>query len=190
MIIYLIRHGETTGDIEGRYGGDYDDCLTGKGRAQSKEMAKKLKDKGIQIIYHIPKKRAKNTAKILNGFLNKGLEEVNELRERNNYGILTGLTEHESKKRYPKEADKLKIMGSHHDIKGSEDYGSFKNRILNVFEKITNKEDFKVVAVVSHGGPIKCILEEILKIKKTDALEDCTVIELEKTNNKTKIIKM
>jgi hypothetical protein len=28
MKIYLIRHGETTGDVEGRYGGDFDDSLS------------------------------------------------------------------------------------------------------------------------------------------------------------------
>ena len=31
MLIYLARHGETTGDVEDRYGGDYDDHLTEKG---------------------------------------------------------------------------------------------------------------------------------------------------------------
>ena len=31
MKIYLIRHGETTSDIEDRFGGDYDDHLTSHG---------------------------------------------------------------------------------------------------------------------------------------------------------------
>jgi broad specificity phosphatase PhoE len=31
MNLFFIRHGETTGDVEGRYGGDYDDRLTEKG---------------------------------------------------------------------------------------------------------------------------------------------------------------
>ena len=34
MKIYLIRHGETTGDIEDRYGGDYDDHLSKNGKQQ------------------------------------------------------------------------------------------------------------------------------------------------------------
>ena len=39
MKIFLIRHGETTGDIENRYGGSYDDHLTQRGRAQLEETA-------------------------------------------------------------------------------------------------------------------------------------------------------
>lgn len=35
MKIYLIRHGESTSDVENRYGGTYNDHLTQKGKAQS-----------------------------------------------------------------------------------------------------------------------------------------------------------
>jgi broad specificity phosphatase PhoE len=35
MIIYLIRHGESTSDIDNLYGGDYDDHLTENGKAQA-----------------------------------------------------------------------------------------------------------------------------------------------------------
>ena len=41
MKIYLIRHGQTTGDIEDRFGGDYDDHLTRLGKSQSQNLAKK-----------------------------------------------------------------------------------------------------------------------------------------------------
>ena len=64
MKIFLIRHGETTGDIEDRYGGDYDDHLSEKGKQQSKELAEKLKNKGIELIFHSPRIRATETATI------------------------------------------------------------------------------------------------------------------------------
>ena len=51
MKIFLIRHGETTSDVEDRYGGDYDDHLTEKGEQQSEELAEILKDKNIQVIF-------------------------------------------------------------------------------------------------------------------------------------------
>lgn len=35
MKIYLIRHGQTTGDVEDRYGGAYDDELTDKGKNEA-----------------------------------------------------------------------------------------------------------------------------------------------------------
>ena len=49
MKIYLIRHGQTTGDLEDRYGGDYDDHLTEEGEQQAKRLAEKLASSGIEI---------------------------------------------------------------------------------------------------------------------------------------------
>jgi len=54
MKIYLIRHGETTGDIENRYGGSYDDHLTEKGKEQMKKTAEQLVGKNIEIIFASP----------------------------------------------------------------------------------------------------------------------------------------
>ena len=39
MKIFIVRHGETTGDLEDRYGGDYEDHLTLHGKEESKEAA-------------------------------------------------------------------------------------------------------------------------------------------------------
>ncbi len=39
MKLIFIRHGETTGDVEDRYGGDYDDNLTAKGHEQAKKFS-------------------------------------------------------------------------------------------------------------------------------------------------------
>ena len=51
MKIYIIRHGQTTGDVEDRYGGAYDDELTDKGKTQAQELASKLSDSGIKILF-------------------------------------------------------------------------------------------------------------------------------------------
>ena len=189
MKIYLIRHGETTGDVENRYGGDYDDHLSFKGKAQCAELAKKLKNKGIEIIYHSPKIRAKETAQILNKLLGVKLESVQDLRERNNYGILTGLVKSEAKEKYPKEAEKLEKSKIYHDVKSSEDYNSFKKRIINVFEKVS-KNNYNVIAILTHGGPISCIIREALNLGEFEFLGDCAILEIEKTGPKLELIKL
>src|SRR6056297_1925659 len=61
MKILLIRHGETTGDLEDRYGGSYDDHLTDKGREQLAHTATQVADKGIEIIFHSPLIRARES---------------------------------------------------------------------------------------------------------------------------------
>ena len=51
MKIYLIRYGQTTGDVEDRYGGAYDDELSDKGKIQAEELANKIDNSGIQILF-------------------------------------------------------------------------------------------------------------------------------------------
>ena len=159
MKIYLIRHGETTGDIENRYGGDYDDHLSATGKVQCEGLVQKLKNKNIEIIYHSPRIRAKETAEILNKSLKVNIEPVTDLRERNNYGVLTGLVKTEAKAKHPEEVKKLEKDKLHHKVSGSEDYKPFKERVISAFQKlISGKHD--VVAIISHGGPISCIFRE------------------------------
>lgn len=190
MIVYLIRHGETTGDIEDRYGGDYDDHLSNRGKEQAKELAENLKGKGIQIIFSSPRIRAKETARIVGKTLNVKVEFLNDLRERNNYGILTGLIKSEAKKKYPGEVKKLEEDELRHKVANSEDYNSFKQRIVNAFDLILNNREHDIVAVISHGGPIRCIIREVLNLGELKNLGDCAILEIKKDDKGIRLMKM
>lgn len=106
MKIYLIRHGQTTGDLEDRYGGDYDDHLTEEGRSQAGELAEKLKDRNIKHLLHSPRLRAIETAQIVFDQMGIPMKEIEDLKERNGYGVLTGLIRAEAKERFPEEVAK------------------------------------------------------------------------------------
>src|SRR3989344_3112401 len=82
MKIYLIRHGETTGDKEDRYGGNYDDHLTDLGKRQIKETAEKLVGKNIEIIFTSPLIRTKEATDIINSKTNCPVEVVSDFEER------------------------------------------------------------------------------------------------------------
>ena len=62
MKIYLIRHGQTTGDVEDRYGGAYDD--DNKRWQDSTELGDKLMIR-YSGPFCSPLKRAQQTAEIL-----------------------------------------------------------------------------------------------------------------------------
>lgn len=175
MKIYLIRHGESTGDIDNLYGGDYDDHLTEKGISQAKELSKKLKDKKIEIIFSSPRFRATETAELLQNALKCKLEFVNDLRERNFYGFLTGTNKEEAKKNHPKEVEQLKDFNS--TIKDAEPYYEFRERVENAIKHILSAKN-KAIAIVTHGGPISLIFRELLS-KEITRLHDCAVVELE-----------
>jgi len=188
MKIYLIRHGETTGDVEDRYGGDYDDDLSPNGEAQVKGMAKKLVDSDIEVIYHSPLVRAAQTAQVLGAFVGAPLIQMEDLRERNNYGELTGMTKKEAAEQFPEEVEELEGNPIYHKIPNSEEYFEFAERVINAFNKIAEGEQ-EVVAIVTHGGPIRTIFRELIGFE-IEGLADCSVIELEKDEDGTEIIGM
>jgi broad specificity phosphatase PhoE len=178
MRIYVVRHGQTTGDLEDRYGGDYDDHLSDEGLLQAEKLADKLKDKSIQIIYHSPRKRAKETAQILSERIGVPMQEVPDLRERNAYGVLSGLVKSEAKALFPEEVEKLTKDKIHHDISNSEKYEIFKKRILDALSQLINIRKYERIVIVTHGGPISCITRELLKMGEIKTMDDCCIMVL------------
>ena len=188
MRIFLCRHGETTGDIEDRYGGDYDDQLTDTGIAQSEELANKLDGFGIKLIISSPRIRAKETAKIISKKLKVKTIISKNLRERNSYGILTGLVKSEAKIKFPLEVEKFKKSKLHPGITGTEEYEIFKKRVLAEFESIVSAKKQNIVCVVSHGGPISCFVREVLKLGEIKTLDNCAVLEIEIISGKYNLV--
>jgi broad specificity phosphatase PhoE len=164
MKIYFIRHGETTSDTENRFGGEFDDHLTNKGMFQAEEIAFNLSDAGITAIYSSPKSRAKETADILARTLKCDVAVVEDLKESSRYGILTGMNKEEAKLKYP---DQVALTQDFYStIIGGEQYSDFKRRVENAIEKIISesKAKHKAIAIVSHGGPMRVAVREILRM--------------------------
>ncbi|MFZ2523326.1 MAG: histidine phosphatase family protein [Minisyncoccia bacterium] len=178
MKIFFIRHGETTGDVENLYGGTYDDHLSEKGIEQSKKLAELLKDKGIEIIFSSSLIRAQETSKLLSEVANCEIQVVPELRERNQYGFLSGTNKDEAKQKYPKEVEMLKDRLN--TIEGAETYEDFSKHVSDAFASIVNSSKYSSVAIVSHGGPLRVLFRDILKWGELTEIGDCAYAELEK----------
>jgi probable phosphoglycerate mutase len=175
MIVYLIRHGETTGDVENRYGGTYDDHMTERGKASARDLAEKLADKKIEKIYSSPYHRAFETAEIISEKLNLTPEKVEDLRERNAYGILSGLNKQDAAKKFPKETTDAKDYRK--TVRGAEDYTDFTKRFMAALDDLARTE-FAAIAVVTHGGPIRMVFREILNFDEVE-VGDCAFGVLE-----------
>lgn len=154
MKIYLIRHGESSSDIEDRYGGAYDDHLTPVGRSQAKELVVKLADKNIEVIFSSPLLRAKETADILKQMLGCDLKIAENLKERNRYGFLSGMKKSDARLKHTEEVETAKDYKN--SIKGAETYEDFKKRVVIAFDELSNAK-FDSIVIVAHAGPISCI---------------------------------
>ena len=155
MKIFVFRHGQTTSDVEDRYGGDYDDHLTKKGEEQAEDLAREMKDFGIEVLFVSSRIRAQETARILQEKLGVEMKTVKDLRERNLYGILTGMKKSEAREKYPDLVGRLK--NTQDTIDKAEPWKDFVDRIVKSFRKIA-KSEYKIVGIVTHGGPIRRIL--------------------------------
>jgi broad specificity phosphatase PhoE len=186
VIIHLIRHGQTTGDIEERYGGDYDDHLTELGQQQSAQLADKLAGRGIQKLYASPRIRAQETAAAVGEKLQLPVATLDDWRECNRYGILTGMPKSEAAHKH---ADQVALLRDiHQTVGGAEAYEPFKQRILLALAALSG-ESHDAVAVVTHGGPIRAIFREVLGQGEIDA-DDCAYVVLETDGTAYKVIEM
>lgn len=174
MKILLIRHGETEGDVENKYGGSYDDHLTERGRAQLQETAQRLVGTQVGKLYSSTLARARESAEIINTVLVTEIEFLDGLRERD-YGVLGGLTKEEALQKYP-EAVALHKDPANTDP-GGESQARFTERVLNAFESILGQRHDSV-AIVSHGGPIKIILKHLNK-PLPEKIGDGEIIEID-----------
>lgn len=175
MTIYLLRHGESTGDLEGRFGGTYDDHLSDRGYAQAGQLAEQLVGKDIEIVFTSPYHRAREGAEIIGGQLNVPVEVVDELREHNAYGILSGMVKAEARALHPEQY--AKVSERDQAVTGAEPYGEFHNRMENIFRHLASR-DHTTIAIVTHGGQIRAFARHLLG-KEPKSIGDCAILEIE-----------
>ncbi|MCC2630404.1 MAG: hypothetical protein K0S38_213 [Candidatus Paceibacter sp.] len=82
-IIYFVRHGETILNAQHiRQGAE--GSLSEKGQQQAKQTGERLKEFPIEVVLASPFQRTRETAAIINQFVNKPLEYNDLLKERQN----------------------------------------------------------------------------------------------------------
>jgi len=97
--LIIIRHCETDSNKQKRYLGETDESLNSVGRKQAKELADKINGLHFDILISSLKKRALETAEIINQNRKEIIIEP-RFKERN-MGVYEGLTEPEVKEKFP-----------------------------------------------------------------------------------------
>lgn len=154
--LYLIRHGQSAGNAEGRFGGHGPTPLSELGKKQAEATARHLAKEGIKHVYSSDLDRALQTAEPLAKLLSIELHATPAFRERH-VGVLEGLTFDESKERYPKDYYALVNRTVDHRITGGESYRQLLKRATQKLDEIFRIHNGERVAVFSHTGAI-CFL--------------------------------
>jgi len=150
--LWLVRHGQTDWNAEGRYQGQTDIPLNEVGIAQARELAGLLRAEGksFRAIYTSDLSRASQTADILGAAFNlspipnPGLREVD-------LGDWEGQNHNEVRERYPAEmtARRADPVDSHPP--GGESVREVAQRVVEVANQIKRAHPRGRVLVVSHG---------------------------------------
>ena len=151
--LYLIRHGQSAGNAEGRFGGHSPTPLSDLGKEQAELTAKILAKEKIHAIYSSDLLRAVQTAQPLAKFLDLPIVQTPDFRERH-VGVLEGLTFDESKQKYPKDYYALINRNIHHVITRGESYRQLLRRTTAALREIFDVHYGEKVVIFSHTGAI------------------------------------
>lgn len=144
--LFLVRHGQSTWNAEGRWQGQADPPLTNLGRAQARAAAERIG--AVDAITASPQIRAADTAGIISDALGVGpVITIDGLRERH-AGSWSGLTREEIDDQYPGYLD----TGLRPD--DYEDDHSLTVRTTAALEALAETWSGSAVLVVTHGGVI------------------------------------
>lgn len=154
--IYLIRHGQTSENLEGRYIGHTDVPLSDDGKEQLINMKNEMVFPYIDALFTSPLKRCKETASIL--YPEAKPIEIDGFIECN-FGEFEGKTAEELKKSpvFPKWLAGEKGV----EPPFGESNEAFGRRVCAAFEKVADglmKTGVTEAAIVTHGGVIMTIL--------------------------------
>lgn len=151
--LFLIRHGQSAGNAEGRFGGHGPTPLSNLGIKQAKITASALAKEHITAIYSSDLERALQTAQPLADLLSLKVNATEAFRERH-VGVLEGLTFDESKANYPKDYYALVNRNVQHVISEGESYRHLLKRATTELWEILRDHQGGRIAIFSHTGAI------------------------------------
>ena len=154
--VLLIRHGQSRGNAEGRFGGHTDTPLSARGRRQAEALAKALVGEKFSAIYSSDLKRAVQTAEPLARVTRAKLVTSDAFRERS-VGVMEGLTFEEAAAQHPEQYAALLHRDFEHVLLGGESYRQTLDRASRKLDEIIEKHRGGRIAVFTHTGAI-CIL--------------------------------
>ncbi|MEY3220460.1 MAG: hypothetical protein RIT27_1817 [Pseudomonadota bacterium] len=160
--IFLVRHGETAWNLEGRMQGHLDVPLTEIGIEQAKAAAEELSGISFDGFYCSDLQRAFQTAQQISSKIKQPPQALFELRERN-LGILQGFTRNEAIEHYPDVVDAY-LNNPDFVIPKGESSRDFMQRCITIINQLAKQHLNQNILMVTHGGFVGNVLKYVLEI--------------------------
>ena len=161
--IYLWRHPEATGQMEGQFWGSTDVSLSKRGKLQMQAVVRRMSVVKLKAIYSSDLQRTRSVADAV-GRVQKPRRKsdaLTALRELN-LGEWEGLTYQDVESKYP---GALTARGSdlvNYKIPGGESLQDLADRVMPAFQQIVGDNKGGEICIVAHAGVNRVILTKIM----------------------------
>ena len=156
---FLVRHGQSTWNAQGRWQGQADPPLSPLGEEQAAEAAERLADAGVTRVVTSDLVRARRTGQIVADALGLGPVGIDVDLGEYDVGDWSGLTKPQIEEKWPGQ-QKAWFQGRLGTTPGGEGRTTFNRRVLAAMDRLAAGLDGNggdVVLVVTHGGVVRTI---------------------------------
>ena len=174
-MIYVIRHGQTDWNLEGRTQGSIDTELNETGRCQANSVRNELLNTKLDVVLCSPRNRCKSTAEIICQDRDIPIIGLEDLRERD-FGEFEGM--------FKKDFNYNAFWSYKQNLKydEAENITEFFRRVYDFLDSVKKEYEGKRVLIVAHAGvsiPVKCYFEGIPNQEYLSSLhlENCEVVK-------------
>ncbi len=152
--LYIIRHGETTGNDAGQFQGSTDCELSERGFAQIERLGERCRELPFEALISSPLIRARETASAANRYHGLPLRIEPDLAEMH-CGEWEQKSWDELRCEYPEEMELWREKPWLFCSPGGETMRGVYDRVTGAIQRIVQEHQGKTVALVSHGCAIR-----------------------------------
>ena len=161
--IYIVRHGETEWNAEGRIQGHTDINLSDLGRQQAQSVARRLEQVSFSAAYCSDLNRARETAEIILGRSGTPLHPTLQLREYHK-GVFEGLTVNEYSKKFPDQYQASLVNDLDFAPNGGESMRETSLRMAKFVQETIPQHLDDTVLIVGHGGSLRSLIVALMDL--------------------------
>lgn len=177
MQLYVVRHGESVANDEGKLP-EPNTPLTKRGIEQANSIAEYLRGKQVEVVYSSPLERAIQTSRIISDKLGLAVVELPGLSDMD-YGEIAGRDTDDDK--VEKILSELNSSNPDYRIPGGGNFQDLQEQIKLAVKEILSSGK-NVVASVGHRDSNRILLGEILGLSLEDSLD------IEQGNNEVYLV--
>jgi broad specificity phosphatase PhoE len=191
MLIFLVRHAESTWNRQKKMQGQKDPPVSAYGRKEAALLARRFKGLEFAAVYSSPLKRAQGTAEIIVVGKRTKIRCEDALKEIG-LGAWEGKTVTQIRRSHGESFHTWAEGPSKVVIPGGEDFRAFVARVRAALSAIEKRHTEGNVLVVCHGGVISAYLTQVLHLPADDiwclAVRNASVTIVEVTRKLRRVV--